>query len=280
MYIIRRVLAVCLLAFFVLSLSVSAAECSDGTVLYRQRFDVLSAPGNGGIRKGTDGGDSFSLHIEKGALRIDNHSDTKSYTLFPCELPGEDHTIEFEFSFESVESTNAYAAFMLTCRGDAPDNITSVIIRANGECDGFGKLGKEISANIASGQRTFVRIPVSDGDYYEMTVLSGGVSETLSRRTVGGIPKGSIGFIVRNSDINVYDIAVVKGTNYTSKLGELSYSSSWSDSSPYKTGDAATACEDVDVYLSSPQTGDSTALILLVSALSTASALVIRKRRA
>lgn len=279
MHIIRSVLSVCLLAFLLLALPVTAGECPDGMILYRQAFNELSKPENGGICKGIDGAEGFSLTIEDEALTIDNHSDRKSYTIFPASLPQADHTVEFSFSFDRIDASNAYASFMLTSRGAEPDNITGVTFRVNGECEGFGKLSDELTEKITSGEIVSVKIPVKNGDHYEMTVTSDGISETLTRKTVGGIPKGNIGFMVRNASVKVYDVAVVNGIGYNNVTGVLKDSSTWNDDNPYSSGEGVfVKCGDEDVFLKAPQTGDEALVAMATLLVSAISAWFLRRR--
>lgn len=253
-------LTVCLLALFVFSQSVSAAPV--GRVLYRQSFSAVTDAANAGIVKGTDGADAFHLYVEDDALVADTLSDRRAYTVFPYELPSDDCTVELSFSFERLDASNAYLAVMLTSRGAEPDNITAIPIRASGDCEGFGALGEELVGNIVSGERIDVKIPIRDGDYYELTVSCGGVSETLSRMTVGGIPKGRIGFALRNAAVRIYELAVVNGIDYSARSGKYSSSDTWSDSRPYRQ-----AAADSETF-AAPQTFDGLYLYAAAAALS------------
>lgn len=243
-------LTMCSLALFLFSLSITATGAD--SVLYHQSFSNLTDVANAGIRKGSDGADSFELLLD-GDLVINNHTDRRSYTVLPYELPSRDHTIEFSFSFERADAASAYVGFMLTCRGDEPDNITSVVIRANGDCEGFGTLKEEIVEKMMAGELVRVKIPVKDGDYYELSVSAGGVVDTLSRKTAGGIPKGQIGFVVRRGAVRVHDISVVSGVGYGGYHGS-SADDTWSDDNPYIKSQS----ED-KLYLAAPPTSDAIA---------------------
>lgn len=268
MRIVKMLLMLCFLALFLFSASIPSAAAEAGEVLYRQSFSDLSNLANAGIAKGSDGAEGFELLLD-GELVINNLTDRRSYTVLPYELPSEDHTIAFSFSFDRTDAANAYIGFMLTCRGDEPDNITSVVIRANGECEGFGTLDDELVENMASGERVDVEIPVKSGDYYELTVSSGGITDTMSRKTVGGIPKGRIGFTVRRAAVRLYEISVISGIGSSAHADTAD--DTWSDSRPY----ALTPSEER--YLAAPQTSDE--LVLSLAALVSAAVLFVLTAR-
>lgn len=263
-------LSVCFLAFLIFAQSIFAAPV--GRVLYRQSFSQLSTVSNAGIVKGTDGADGFELLLDGEALVVNTLTDRRAYTVFPTELPSDDCTVEFSFSFERLDTSNAYIAIMLTCRGAEPDNITAVPIRANGTCEGFGTLDEDLVQNIASGERVDVKIPIKNGDYYELNVTCGGVEDTLNRMSVGDVPKGQLGFAVRNASVKIYELAVMNGIGYSARSGKYSTGDTWSDNRPYRY-----TVTDVDKAVA-PQTSDEI-FILAAAAFVSASIAVPTLRR-
>ena len=261
-----RMLCAFVLALFAFSVAAAASDCPRGDVLYRQSFEELSYPDIAGIKKGTDGEDGFDIYVSDNALCLDSYDDRKSYVIFPCIPPETDYTIEYTFSFSEVDSANAYAAFMLTSKGDAPDNITSAVIRVNGTCDGFGTFSEALTEKIASGEKTSVCIPVEKGTYHEITVSCGELTETVFSENITDIPVGKIGF------------------GYKARTGVLKNTSTWNNKNPYSNSAETemlriTCMNDGENELpTAPQTSDPLGIFALLFGLSAAGAAVIFKK--
>lgn len=284
MRILTRSICILFLAVFVLSISIAAADCPRGYVMYRQTFNELTYPDTAGIVKGADGEDGFDLTINNDALCIDSFDARKSYVIFPCILPEPDHTVEYTFSFSKLETTNAYVGFMLTSKGDAPDNITSVVVRANGNVDGFGKLSESMTAKIASGEKITVSIPVENGVFHKITLKCGGEVETVVSESITDISEGRIGFVTRNASVLVHEVAVVNGVDYKAKTGILKNDSSWNDTNPYTSGNKMARimpCYEFDNegVPAAPQTFDPMGIAVAALCFSAAGAVSLFKKK-
>ena len=227
-----------------------AASDKDGYVIYHQNFADVSSLSEAGMKKGTDGEWGFSLSIREGDMLIDNYSDQKAYVIMPIINHPETYTVVFTYQFIDAVSDNAYVAFMLTCSGDKPENITSAVIRANGNCGDFGKLGNKISEKISAGEEVTVTIPIENGNLHEMQVSCGGERETLILENIVSVTPGNMGFIVRNASVAVSEIYLIKGTGYESLSGEYVQNSTALDKSANQNGAAN--------EITAPQTLDMT----------------------
>lgn len=281
----KRIIA----CFFVLALllslipaSVSAGDRTQGIVFYRQSFSDVSIPENAGVRKGKKGEDSFSLSVSDGALVINNHSDVKSYTMLPFFNDESDYTALVTFSFSDVKTSNAYFALILSSKGDDPDNVTDLKIRSNGMCDLFGYLGDELSKNIQSGANVTFSVKVSHGMITAMSVSAGNVTRRISLKNVVDAGEGNIGFIVRNTDVKVYDFTVFSGMDYSNSEDFSDVSSVWTDDNPYSEQcfDLMTAsCGELDTFVLSPDTGDQIAMYIALVVVSAVLIVILIKTR-
>ena len=266
-----------------LSSVVFAAGNTEGEVLYHQSFSDISAPEYAGIRKGLSGADGFSLEIADKLLVVNNYNDIKAYAIFPSVSSDDDYTIVYSFKFTEIFKQNGYVGFMLTCSGDEPSNITSALIRADGNCGDFGELGGELSEHISAGDLITVTIPVEQNTLHEMKVSCGEISETLILENVVDISKGNFGFVVRNASVGIESIYIVNGVGYVRMTGNLAVKSTWSDDAPYSESFS------VDTYSASidarndtaPQTADALGFEVLLcgASLIAASLIVVSLRK-
>ena len=264
----KRIFVLLLTVFLVLSLafSVSAAAYGIGEVLYHQDFGSISSMPTEitGIRKGTNSSPDSMLWLNNSALYMITNDDLRTYALLP-EIPWtESYTIEFDFWLCDPLSTRGYLAFMLTCWGEEPSNITSLMIRADGTIDDFGTLTPEMTEILQKQQEmVHVEIPIENGILYEVTLSAGDTSCTLQRQSLKRITEGNRGFCIRNTSAAIGEVYVVNGTGYTAKSGEYAMSS-WSDDPSHTLMDPA------------PPTGESVWLFL--GPVVTGTALVWSKR--
>ncbi len=250
-----RMLCLVFVFCMLFSLCVTATDSyAVGEVLYHQNFDGIGNLRCTGIRMGTVSSESTKLKTDGEALRIDTYDDRRNYALLP-EIPWtDDYTVEFTFSFQEVRARNGYLAFLLTCWGDEPSNITGLVFRANGTIDDFAPLSEDVKAAIAAGEEPIhVTIPVENGILYEVTVEVGDAVDTVKRSSLKRIPEGNRGFGIRNTSAAIQEVFVVNGTGYTAKTGDFA-EASWSDD---PTNQELTG---------SPDTGDSVGLAAAMTA--------------
>lgn len=259
-------------------LPLSAAAATPGEVMYRQDFSDISYPEYAGIKKGTSGEDGCSIEIDGGMLAINNFNDIRAYAIFPQIDTGADYTVIFKFKFTELFKSNGYAAFMLTCTGDEPSNITSALVRANGNCDDFGTMGEELCESVKSGEIVTVTIPIEDRTLHEMKISCNGITETLIKEKVVDIPEGKFGFAVRNASVAVEEVVIVSGINYPRLTGEFAIRSTWSDDSPY--AQAGVIGEAFSVYCrdTAPQTSDDAAKLCAAVIISSLGIMFVSKR--
>ncbi len=247
----------CLVFVFCMLFSVCVTATDSyavGEVLYHQSFDGIGSLRSTGIRMGTVSSDSTRLRTDGEALRIDTYDDRRNYALLP-EIPWtDDYTVEFTFSFQDVRARNGYLAFLLTCWGDEPSNITGLVFRAGGTIDDFAPLSEEVQTAIAAGTEPIhVTIPVENGILYEVTVAVGDAEDTVKRSSLKRIPEGNRGFGIRNTSAAIEEIYVVNGTGYTAKTGDFA-EASWSDDPANQE------------LTGSPDTGDSAGFAVAMTA--------------
>ncbi len=247
----------CLVFVFCMLFSLCAAATDTytvGEVLYHQDFAGIGSLRSTGIREGTASSHSARLKTDGESLRIDTYDDRRNYALLP-EIPWtDDYTVEFTFSFKDVRARNGYIAFLLTCWGDEPSNITGLVFRASGAIDDFEPLSEEVKNAIAAGTEPIhVTIPVENGILYEVTVEVGDVEDTVKRSSLKRIPEGNRGFGVRNTSAAIQEVFVVNGTGYTAKTGGFA-EASWSDDPANQE------------LTGSPDTGDSAGFAVVMTA--------------
>jgi len=224
--------------------SVGAHAYAVGEVLYHQDFSCISSAKAAGVMKGTAGSRYSVLSVQENMLQMLSVDDERTYALLPDVAWTESHTIEFTFRFTDVLAANGYMAFLLTCWGDKPENISAIVIRANGSIDGFGELSSGMVEKIQSGALIHVTIPIQKGVLHSITLESEEETCVAERGTLLRIGEGKRGFSVRNASAAVKEVYIVNGTGYTAKTGVYAEASFADD----KTSDG----EDVI----SPPTGD------------------------
>ena len=221
-----------LILTILLGVSVFANTYETGEVLYHQDFSVLpsvSSAKDAGICIGTNSSPDSYLWFDNSAMSIVTNDDLRTYVLLP-EMPWTDsYTIEFTFRFDEVRSSRGYLAFLLTCWGEEPSNITSLVIRANGSIDDFDPLSNEIIEEIQNGSEMIhVSIPIENGVLHEVTLTAGNTACTVERESLKRITEGNRGFGVRNLTASVSEVYVVNGTGYSAKTGDFA-KMSWSE---------------------------------------------------
>ncbi len=220
------------LAFFLLCASFLCvcADAADpwtedapaGQVLYRQSFADVSDYAKSGLVTGTSTAEAAEIGIRDDALQIRSVDGGRAYILLPGVARGTSYTVEFSFRFTESGRENGSLAFLLTCRGAEPTNITSLVIRGNGTVDEFDEPDEDLVRAIRGGYWVDVAIPVEDGALHRMTmtVQKTGVSYELERASVLVLTPGTMGFSVRNTCAAVSDVWLVNGVDYTEKTGD------------------------------------------------------------
>lgn len=258
----RRIIYLILSVTLMLTLFVSVAfaeECPDGTVIYRQSFADVTLYTTAGVVKGSRSSDTFELSVSENSLDVSPYGDEKAYVLLPFYNTIEDYTAEVTFSFNEIVKENGYFSLMLTSRGEEPDNIESITVRANGECDDWGTAEGDILSDLVSGEKITLRVSVKSGVPTTVSLKSDGSTFKIESKNIVDVVEGRIGFVVRNLSVNIYDVAVIKGTDYEEISGSLSSSSLWTDENPYtdkSEKNRVSLCGADSVY-SAPATGDS-----------------------
>lgn len=237
----------------------------NGEVLYHQSFSDGLNVSQCGIRIGTAGSQNCSLISSDEGLKIETYDSERAYILLPSFYVSETRTIEFSFRFDKKQTDNARLAVMLTCRGEEPTNITSLVFRAGGTVDGFTEPPDNLKKAITDGMTIGVKIPLDDGVLHEIIMSIGGVEYVLENREVTLVSNGNLGFVVRNADVTLNDIYVVNGVNYSDKTGYYA-DKSYSDENVQSDSDLHTETSDDD---KAPNTGiESDRFLLLLLGLS------------
>lgn len=229
-----------------------AGEIPVGEVLYHQSFGDTDAPYKAGVRMGTATTGNAWIDVENDALDLHTADDRRAYVLLPDTTWTDSHTIEFSFHFTDVSASNGYLAFLLTCWGEEPSNISAAIFRANGTIDDFDDPDADIQKSIQSGETVYVQIPVENGLVHSIILTAGDTTCTVQRDSILRIAEGQRGFGFRNASVAVDAITIVNGTGYTAKTGAFA-NMSWSDSDLAK--------ETID---HAPPTGESAAIPMLL----------------
>ena len=205
-----------------LILSLATAVLADhtaGEVLYHQDFTRVSTASLAGLRVGSANDTHAQIGVREDGLAIQPNGDKRTYAILPEIENTDTYTIDLTFRFLDIHATNGYFAFLLTCTGEKPSNVTAVVFRADGSLDDFGDLNKEIVQHYRDGDAIRAIIPVVDGVLHTVTVSCGGQSQTLERTSLLRIPDGNRGFCVRNANVLIEDTAVLYGTEYEKPTG-------------------------------------------------------------
>lgn len=221
---IAELLSVFLLLTALFLSSVGAAEWNEsmaaGEILYHQSFADLHDYAKSGYMTGTSTADGADVKIKDGALSIRCMDGGRAYVLMPQVARGPSYTVEFTFRFTESGMENGSVAFLLTCRGGEPTNITSLVIRSVGTVDDFPDPDPDVAAAIRGGKTVTVEIPIEEGAVHRMKLTAGETSCILERSDVLVIAQGSMGFSVRNDGAAITDVWVVNGCGYVEKTGD------------------------------------------------------------
>lgn len=226
----------------------SFAAYSAGEVLYHQDFTHVSTAHLAGIRAGKANAQESQLGVTTDGLVIDPNGDQRAYAILPDIDNTDTYTVDLTFRFRSVHRTNGYIAFLLTCTGAKPSNVTSVILRVDGSVDDFGTLDNTIVQHYKNGDPIRLTIPVVDGVLHSITISSGTETQTLERTSLLRIPNGNRGFCVRNASVLVEDVAILYGTDYEMPTGYYAIHS-YAEDNGARTDILSPATGDSDIYL-------------------------------
>lgn len=270
----KKLLLVLIVILLSANVTIYAAdsEMESGKVLYHQDFSDISDIVNSGVRVGTLSDADAYIDCFGDSMRISTYNSGRLYLILPQIQKPSTYTVEFSFKFIGSNS-NAYLAYMLTCRGTEPGNISSVVFRANGMIDDFEAPAPELSDAISRGETVNVTIPIENNVLYQMKISCDGEEYVLNRDSVLVISNEKYGFSARNSSVDIYDVYLVSGIDYEEKFGYYAKSSFATDANPIIPED--------DGYLS-PNTYDSLVVIvvlLVVSLAAIVTLLIINSRR-
>lgn len=214
-----------LFASFLSSLALAAEPWSEdmpaGEVLYRQSFADVSDYAKSGLVTGTATAEKAEIAVKDGALNVRSVDGGRAYTLLPQIARGTSYTVEFSFRFTESGRENGTLAFLLTCRGEEPTNVTSLVIRANGTIDDFSEPDEALARAIKGGLWVTVKIPIEDGALHRLLLVTEDAACAVERTSVLVLTPGSMGFAFRNTCAALSDIWIVNGTGYAEKTGDL-----------------------------------------------------------
>jgi len=233
--VVMRKISLFLIVMILLScVNIYAADhsTSAGEVLYHQDFSEISNIAYSGIIVGTQSTESAFIDCPRDDLSIRIYNKGRVYLILPQIERSAGYTVEFEFSFEDHESNNGYIAFMLNCRGEEPTNISSVVIRQSGSVTDFAEPDTALAEAIASGKTVHVTIPIENNVLHKIILTVDEVVYTLERDTVLVIPSEGFGFEARNTNVNVSEVFVVDGVDYSEKSGYYAENSFATDENP------------------------------------------------
>ncbi len=216
-----------------------------GEVVYHQDFADVSLVPATGITKGTAGTDGAVFTVENGQFAIDTYDNGRVYAILPPSERTPSFTMEVTFAFDKDSADNGYLGIMLTCSGKEPGNISQVIFRAKGAVDDFGAVSDGLAADIRAGKPVHVVIPVENGVVQKLTITAGEHTEELQRESIMVIGGGNKGFSARNAGVNIGEIYIVNGVDYTEKTGRYA-TESYANETTDKTTEIAPATGDIE----------------------------------
>ena len=194
-------------------------ETPVGEILFHQSFADLSEFAKTGWTAGTSTAEGASVSVTDGMLAVKCRPG-RAYVIMPDVKRGTSYTVEFTFRFTESGMQNGSLSFLLTCRGEEPTNITSLVIRGSGQIDDFSAPDEEIAKAIQGGMKVTAEIPVEDGALHRMNLTAGDASCTVERSSVLMIAQERMGFAVRNTGAAVSEIWLVNGVGYEKKTGD------------------------------------------------------------
>ena len=194
-----------------------------GEVLYRPSFADVADYEKSGFTTGTATAETAVIAVRDDALNVRCVDGGRAYTLLPQVARGNSYTVEFSFRFTESGRVNGTFAFLLTCRGEEPTNITALVIRGNGTVDDFDEPDEELARAVSGGYWIDVAIPVEDGALHRMTmtVRDTGASYSLERTSILVLTPGTMGFSFRNTCAAISDVWIVNGVDYAEKTGSF-----------------------------------------------------------
>jgi len=185
-----------LFASFLSSLALAAEPWSEdmpaGEVLYRQSFADVSDYAKSGLVTGTATAEKAEIAVKDGALIVRSVDGGRAYTLLPQIARGTSYTVEFSFRFTESGRENGTLAFLLTCRGEEPTNVTSLVIRANGTIDDFSEPDEAIARAIKGGLWVTIKIPIEDGALHRLLLVTEDAACAVERTSVLVLTPGSM----------------------------------------------------------------------------------------
>ena len=274
------VLAVCLALCLACGVLAGDAAKSAGDVLYHQDFSEIAAFSSSGIRVGSLSSQSAVIFCETDSLSVENNDKDRVYLILPTVDFGDalTFTLEFSFRFTDTSLDHGYIAPILTCRGCDPSNVTALTLRADGSVDDFKSIDPDFAAAVKAGETVHVSVPVVSGAVNKILFRVGEREYTSERNDLLVISKGSLGFIIRNCDVEIDEIFIVSGTDYAVKTGYYA-EKSYAD---YDTPVQAEECSESNVHYA-PPTGDNSGVILIILAVAAVGLVVLgvlgRKKR-
>ena len=276
---ILAILVVMLMAVFSVAVSADEMELGIGEVLYHQDFADIGEFSGTGIKLGT----LSSTAVEYGCMgeyfSVQTKDSGRVYMILPEIEHGNTYTVEFTFKFTDTSNPRGYIAYMLTCRGEEPANITPLVFRADGSISDFLDVPAELSEKIAAGEEIKVTVPIEENILQRIIVETGDNVYTIERVSMLVVNSGGMGLQYRQIGAAVREIYIVNGVGYTEKTGEMADSS-------YATDDKPVICPDGDSGNNcAPVTGDLGFGVSLVAAVFSGAALIaltsgkIKRRR-
>ncbi|MBQ4096714.1 MAG: hypothetical protein IJC62_00985 [Clostridia bacterium] len=242
-----------------------------GEVIYHQDFSVISDVTKSGVKTGTLSADDTAVTCYADSLVLVARGGGRIYAILPEFDKGNTYTVEFSFKFDGVTRENGYLSYILTCRGNEPTNISTVVIRGNGTIDDFAPLPDEISSAIASGKQVDVKIPITSGILHRLEISCDDKTAEIVRNSVIVVPSGNVGFSARYAETSISEVYVVSGVGYTEKTGYYS-ENSYADDDNAAGGDTGDG--------SSPNTADRIlAGFGFLAACSAVAMIICRKKR-
>lgn len=259
----KRLLILIFAVVTVMCTAVNAAymDYDPGFVLYHQDFSKLSDMTKSGIKVGLLSTKDAEYSCAGDSLRVTTGDGGRSYLILPETDRGESYTTEFSFRFTDTSHESGYLGFILTCRGNEPNNITSLVFRANGSIDDFEPLPDEMAQAIAAGEEVKVTLPVEDNVLYHIIVETAGAVYTAERNSMIAVGEGNMGLVFRYIGVEIPEIYLVNGVDYPEKIGNYVSDSYASDEHPVVTPGWD------DIGEGAPPTYDHLELILLGIAL-------------
>ncbi len=269
---------IALVLVLVSAVSVTAGDSFriDGEVLYHQDFSHESELSGSGIRIGTQSSENSELTCSGDTLEIKTFDRGRVYAILPDISKSDTYTAEFTFCFTEINAENGFISMILTCRGDEPTNISGVTIRADGTVDDFDEPCEMVRNAIRNGEMVNVQIPIRNNVVNEIIMSAGEYQCTVERDNILVISDGQMGFAVRNASVELPEIYVVHGTDYSEKTGYFADSSYSADSDEVivpKPSETEGGYADVPTEVS-PDTGDVAVVMFALAALSGTGALL------